>query len=566
MNRYSVVSHALCTILQSCSRYHSLINILLDVCLSFNLVYDAQRLLSIVLSQAFTPSDPGSLPPITHPAHATYLVDLHARWTNGSQSQNAHHDPSLFTTSVFCQVVFSALSYSGDHTLFAWNEVIKLGRTVGHQDINLFARLIDALATFLFADESGIPQSRDDGPIAGGTRLWTLQTQLREWMIHLWDNLLPSWESPNFLSSETLPLLIDILEKCYNAGSVDNTSAAGYTYPRLPDIATVLATQILACSSEAFNDRLVSVLKRASPIPATYSKLVEYLCRPRPSEECIFGEHLMSQLGWYSSILRSQNLLKLDASLWACVLSHFEKTFVNPQGSSAFISRLVDAVDAAEKRCFGQTANDSSPPITLPSRFKRGNSGHRRKSSGHWEWEEMVECWIRKTPVHETRRLSKDDDNQPTLRSIRENGRVRNVVRFESRPQCVEISRRFFGSATYESFDSNMQPSDSGSEYQSDKENLEYSPSRRQPPTKKPRINFSTLLADAQTNRVDLHSNNGSSKPKTYIVPRTTTHCPSPPAAQTTCRFVLSPKSLDYPKSLLSDDSLDLFAASSSIG
>lgn len=553
-------------ILQSCSRYHALINILLDVCLSFNLVSDAQRLLSIILSQAFIPSDPGSLPPITHPAHATYLVDLHARWTNGRQNQNAQHGLSLFTTSVFYQAVLSALSHSGDHTLSAWNEVIKLGQTVGHQDIDSFARLIDALATFLSADESRILRSRSDASVAEDTRLWTLQTQLREWMIHLWDDLLPSWELPNSLSSETLPLLIDILEKCHIAGSADNTSATGHTCPRLPDIATVLATQILAYS-EAFNDRLVSALKRVSPVPTTYSKLVEYLCRHRPSEERIFVEHLMSQLEWYSSILRSQNLLKLDASLWACVLSHFEKTFVNPQGSSAFISKLVDAVDAAEKRCFGQTENYSSPPVTLPSRFKRGNRGHRRKSSGHWEWEEMVECWIRKTPVHKTQKLSQDN---ATSRSICEDGRIRKVVRFASSLQCAKVSRRFLGSATYECFDSDMQSSDSGSEYQSDKENLEYSPSRRQPPLKKPRINFSTLLADAQTNRVDLHSNNGSSKimiPETYIVPRTSTQWTlSPPAAQTTCRSVLSPKSLDYPKSLLSDDSLDLFAASSPIG
>lgn len=477
------------------------------------------------------------------------------------QSQSAQHNPSPFTTSTFCRAVLSTLSHSGDHAVFGWSEVDKLGHTVGHQDIDSFAHLIDALATFLTLGESRTLWSRNSGAMEEGTRLCKLHTQLRDWMILLWEDLSPNWESSGSLFDETLPLLIDILGKCHNAGFADNISSAGHTHPRLPDITAVLATQILVYF-EAFDDQLISILQSVPPIPTTYSTLVEYLCR-RPSEERNFVEHLMLQLERYSFILRSRNLLKLDASLWACTLSHFEKT-TNLQGSATFISRLVDAVDAAEKRCFGQTQHDSSPPVTLPSRFKRGNKGHRRKSSGHWEWEEMVECWIRQTPIPKTRKLSYD--NQPTSRSVREDGQVRKFVKFASRPQRARVtSRRSLGSATYECFDPDRQLTDSGSECQSDKENLEHSPSRRQLSLKKPRINFSTLLADAQTNRIDLHSNNGSSKimiPGAGVVPSTATQRLSLPVAQPLRSPMLSPRLFEYP-TLHSDDSLDLFAASS---
>ncbi|KAL4080199.1 hypothetical protein V8B97DRAFT_1864576 [Scleroderma yunnanense] len=551
--RFAVVSHALSLILNTCGYCHALVNVLLDVCLSFYLAYDSQRLLSIVLFQAFIPKDSACLPPIAHPAHATYLVDLHARWTGGSQS--SQYGPSPFTTSSFCQGVLSSLSHSGDYTLFAWNEVIKLGYTVGHQDIDMFSRMTDALATFLSTGESRRLRSHNDNPLTEADPLWVLQSKLREWMVHLWNSLSTSWESLKSLSSETLPLLVDILEKYHKIATED-------TYTRLSDVTAVLATQILVYS-EAFSDRLVPILEKISPTPTSYSKLIEHLCRHWPSEEPVFAENLLSQLELYSSVLCSRNLLRLDASLWACALGHFEKSIVNPRGSSALISRLIDAVDAAEKRCFGQIRHDSSPPITLPGRFKGGNCNHRRKSSGHWEWEEMVECWIRKTPVHKMRKLS--DVNQPMSRSVREDGHVCKVVRFVSGLQhVINTSRRTPGSTTHECFNSDTEVSDSGSEDQTNKEDLEYSPSRPRP-LKRTRTNFSTLLADAQTNRVVLHSTNRSSLkiPETYIVPPVAIQRPPPSATQAPRRFILSPKPLEHPNFPLSDDSLDLFAVSS---
>ncbi|KAI6044684.1 hypothetical protein EDC04DRAFT_2936428 [Pisolithus marmoratus] len=554
--RFSVVSHALSIILHT-YRHHTLINNLLDVCISFGILYDAQHLLNIVLSQVFTFQNPSCLSLAPSSPHDTYLVDLHTRWISGYKKQKSAHDMPPFTTSAFCQAVLSAFTLSGSPPLPAWNAFIKLVHTVSRQDVDSFIRVISAFATFLFS--SGLHRLRtgDRSPVAGNVCIRELQLQLVEWLHDLWDSLAPSWSEPDLLSSQGLYLLVDVLENCCTASSNDDGKfAAGNT---LPDIVTVFATQTLI-HFEDFGDRLASILQGINPVPTTYHRLVLYLNQPEDTHESqVFSEYFMSQLRMYSSVLCSRKLLKLDASLWACALSYFERTIKTPlQGNSSLLAeyrrKLIDNVDAAERRYFGQTQPSSSPPISFPQRVKGGRRPHLRKPSGHWEWEEMVGCWVRTTPVHKQKRLLGDDQSSSQVRSLRRVVREKQTpnVRFASVSRVSRnTSQRSSQLPSCKLSDSDMR------EYDDTKVACSaYSP-RCGRSSKRSRISFSTLLADAQTNRVVLHAKKGSSKPEKYDIPLVASS-----SSPVTRRTLLLPAT-QQAECILSDDSLDLFAPSS---
>ena len=109
----------------------------------------------------------------------------------------------------------------------------------------------------------------------------------------------------------------------------------------------------------------------------------------------------------------SEKFFYLDASLWACALHHFQTSVSSsPQASSVLVARykrqLIDAVEAAEHRCFGGKV-DNSCVVFLPDHPSPAMRAQRGRPSGHWDWEDMVGAWIRQTPVHKKLKI---EDNR----------------------------------------------------------------------------------------------------------------------------------------------------------
>ncbi|KIJ67593.1 hypothetical protein HYDPIDRAFT_166133 [Hydnomerulius pinastri MD-312] len=609
--RFSIVSHALSMILLMCAHHHTLINILLDHCLSFGLVHESIRLLNIILSQALLPTNSSYQPPITHPAHTTYLVDLHAKWITSNKKPGSHSESHLFTTSSFCQAVLSTLLQSSrpsSHALWTSKPLNKMVRAIQSCDINSFISIAGALAKS-FWDITGSSPGADpeDG---GNTHVILLRDHLSEWITSVFDALVVLLETPLSTGSEVRTCaVVDILDNCRLSQLHAIRGPPNSSQIDLPDIITVLATRLyITLDASSINaSRLVAILEGATPIPATFTKLIQCLYQPTMSLGASV-ETLLSQLALYSSALRSQKLFRLDASLWACALRHFETAIATSQhGNSALVTkykgRLMDAVDAAERRCFGGDMPDSSPSVPLTAHSKRVKGMHRRKPSGHWEWEEMVGCWIRKTPVHKKRKV---EESPLVLRTPSRKALLRkrsealgdakttraasastsaSTSSSTSRSRSCTFSRSSSSSQPSES-DAYTEESDAGSEYQDDMDKENY-PSNPLPPRKLPQglerrqSNFSSLLADAQVNRITLHSEaHPKPKPKTkplssgipekYILPlssqqrqasrsqqasRVSFRCPTPPPAMPPVdSFALLP----------SDDSLDLFAYATS--
>lgn len=576
--RFLIVSHALSIILSICT-HHTLVTILLDHCLSFGLVHESTYLLNIILAQALLPSNSSYPPPATHPAHTNYLVDLHAKWTAGNKLLGTSSESLLFTTATFCQSVLGNLSQSSScnsHILWTSKVLNRLLHVIEHNDLDSYIAIIHAFSRSFWETLSSSPSAiRDDAQPT------TLRDKLSGLMSNLFDLLFIQSDTH---SSPPIPprifAVIDILSECHVARlHCLRTSTPGSPID-LPDMIVVFTTHIyVAFRSSIHNpDQLVAILDDSSPIPTTFSKLMVYFGRFQDSQAFgDFMESFLAQLKIYSSALRSEKLFGLDASLWACALHHFDTSLANSQkGNPTLATRykrqLMEAVDVAERRCFGDA--NSSPIVSLPIHSNRAKRTKRGRLSGHWEWEDMIGSWIRRTPVHKKRKV---DDGRPHNHSHPRDVIIPNTAS-KSVSSSMPLSACHQRLSTLSPTSSSQLSESDGSEYQdeTDKENHPSSPPpvvKRFRPIERRSSNFFSLLADAQTNRIVLHPKlRPKPKPPPYLIAekyvlplssQESRHDPPKKQEQKPGRRKAVPSAPS--RTLLpSDDSLDLFAYATS--
>ncbi|KAH7915233.1 hypothetical protein BJ138DRAFT_1055388 [Hygrophoropsis aurantiaca] len=566
--RWTVVSHALSIILSTCSAHHTLLSSLLDICLSHGLQFEANLLLRSVIEAAFSSSQPNVIP-ITHPAHISYLADIHAKWIGASQTSTAPQQSNPFTTSVFSHILLEVLSNSNSLTIWESKALHAFVGELHVCDQNSFVSIVDGLAEAIAIVERR--QSKGKGRISETYDVTNSKQRLSEWLGKLLDQLM---SGNDVTSSKSQILCRDIdsitllLDRCHAAGwQITNPNEAS----DLSDVIMAIATYIFAgpYGPSTQTPCLKGLLKDSYPNTTTFTKLV---ARTLSARSEVFSQHsteeLVTRLHDYSSVLQREGLHSLDASLWACTLRFFETTVDTKEDPVLEFYRhiLIDGVEAAERRCFGPGRADISP---LQSTLRKSNTHQRQRPSGEWEWEEMVGCWIRKTPVPKRRRVNHGGTtlvkcllSRNTTRSLRVIPPSKSIS-----STCSTASQKIFSSSPAFGSDSFDERSDLSSDGHNDKENdSSYHPPT---PTRKRSFNrrssnFSSLLADAQMNRIVLHPKHNHNPPSTishiptrHIVPYT------PPRSSK--RQLYEVPDLDYtPIILSSDDSMDLFACRTS--
>ncbi|KAG1851662.1 hypothetical protein F4604DRAFT_1592334 [Suillus subluteus] len=518
----------------------------------------------IILKIAFLSTT--SPPPITHPGHVSYLADLLARWVSGNSDTIPSNAIPLFSVSTFSRVVIDNLAQS-NISLWTCKAVAKFSRSVEVTDIDSFVTLLDSLAETIHDHH---PVRSGKGKEKETLDIVAIRHRLHDWMNRLFAvtastsaALADEYRRPD------VDFIIMLLNRCrsYGMHTLRLGASPQASQDELPDAITILATHLhITCSLADYDPCLLDLLREVSPIPTTFTRLVEHMYRGS-------AQDFMTSLQQSSSTLQTRKLLQLDASLWACALRVFEST---PKGTSQEIQRfkllLIDGVDDAERRLFGAGPPDSSPAVRLPGQNKRSRSTHHRRPSGEWEWEEMVGCWIRKTPAHVKKKGKIAHvvlhESPVFIKRLLRRGTHRYVTQGSSRVTVPHRSARSaMGSTASRACDHLSSPSSRGSEnfaeYSNDhswwggeneKENLmPSSPIVERRPALRPRhSNFSSILMDAQKNRVNLHD---PKSPTTSILSSSKQSQPS-----------LSRKLSVYPPAAMmpSDDSMDLFAYATS--
>ncbi|KAF8626822.1 hypothetical protein AX15_004655 [Amanita polypyramis BW_CC] len=441
--RKAIIAHSLEVVLQLCPHHPTLLHLLLDVTLKYDLENESYVLLRALFTVACN-KDTTSNPPICYPAHRTYLVDICKYWTSFS-----------LTTQGFTRVLLEVVRTAADPTpIWTCNAFATLMPNLAKNDMTSFVTCVDELLGSLSKIDFSSTTLEQRQPLlaALGVAYRHLLSQDHDQDMDWIPVLL------RHLGSLTVPTK--------QAGSVDIVLDA---ISALICLATHWLSKRPPESMLHQSAQVEYLLDNNKPRPTTYNVILSPIAASGDLQK------LKESVQLYTITLRSHGLLHHEASLWACALRQAESPAVEQMLSihsdaksvKTFCLELIDQVEEAERRCFGRQR--------LPLSLKDDNAcgtRRRRSSDGTWCWDATFQCWYRA------------QDDEPSLKKLKKDSGRSYSTRYSCPTLPVIHSKSLPECGTMES-ESDSSPTGLQSE--------------------SPGTNFATLLCRAILNRTVLH-------------------------------------------------------------
>jgi hypothetical protein len=394
-NRFALLSHAINLVLSTTIHHPTLLSLLLDVSLAHGLLYESNTVLRALLFVALSPASTGASPPICHPAHSVFLLELRTRWLGDG-----------FPDQAFCRIVVEVLHAVQSSEAWECKAVYKLAKDICGSDFLSFMELVGGCTNVaLELDDSNrgkitAKRSKQQDNTRVAMRLWT---RIRQWLDIACDHSITT-EDPREWSLENSDAVYAFLElslSClhHDICSVDN---ADTIHVDLQGAIVCLATLWLSSPFilNSQTDSIINRLREITPRSSTYVTLVTKIFVKLSLD---LGQ---SKLWSFAAILRLHDLLHLEASLWACALCHIElptpeHLFRSSNKIREYRDHLIDLVDDAEHRCFGVGVPSPGSPHTPSGHAKVDDSGSTAgRLNCEWQWEATLRCWVRKDNGH----------------------------------------------------------------------------------------------------------------------------------------------------------------------
>ncbi|KAA1475178.1 hypothetical protein DENSPDRAFT_909282 [Dentipellis sp. KUC8613] len=393
VRRWTLVSHALSIILDTCPHHPTLLNVLLEQTLSYKLPRAAHTLLTALLSVALgAHRSPAHSPPICHPAHSSYLRTLHRLWTSNAPADITRG--SFFSERAFMRILDDVLAETESPYAWTCKSVARLVRDVRERDFGAFVGVVDVLAGVVarkrqrdridgvHAQPSYVKNGRPAHPQAA------LMERLAKWMRTVADcDVLISDDGDDGVGvdsdqHEDYQVVVDFVVRARDAGL--HHCRGGVAASDVQSVLVCIAVQCLTVPRFAAlgpDDRaaLTGLLHEVQPATATCDELVERLfhtstytppassvslspdttpalATPEPRTPSLTTA--LRALRSCADTLRAHALHALEAAFWVCALRHFEQA--DDVGGVADRERaraeLMDAVGEAEQRVYGEGA------------------------------------------------------------------------------------------------------------------------------------------------------------------------------------------------------------------
>ena len=389
-DRFALLSHATNLVLNTTIHHPTLLNILLDVTLSHGLLYESNRVLHALFFVALSPLSSGAMPPICHPAHSVFLLELYTRWISGG-----------FRGQMFSRILAEVLHAIHSQEAWGCKALHKFANAICGSDFPSFMELAGgctSMASKLDRSNRRMTRTRklrqqDDSSVA--ILLWS---RIQQWLNIACEHCITAEES----SMENSDVVFAFLELSLSSNlhhgiySVDN---ADILHADLQGSVVCLATYWLT-SPFILNSQGEWIAKRLEEITPRSSTYVTLVTKSLAKSSLSVGQ---SKLRSLAMALRLHELLRLESSLWACALRHIEclaseHLFGSRNGIHeirAYRDSLIELVDDAERRCFGVGSSSSGS--------HHGLSGHakvRGRLNYEWQWEATLGCWVRRDNGH----------------------------------------------------------------------------------------------------------------------------------------------------------------------
>ncbi|KAI0315232.1 hypothetical protein OF83DRAFT_1200876 [Amylostereum chailletii] len=529
--RWTLVSHALSIVLDTCPPNPTLITCLLDLTLAKRLANESRLLLRTLLTLAIRPARGQVGPLITHPAHTSYLRDLCQTWTHAAPNS------ALFSLRTLVVEVVDVLVDCGSGEAWTCRALTKFARDVRARDRESFLLLITGLAEAIGKNAAKVRRGsgRKKGKTVAAVSPTDVDQDLRERLARWLGAFLPEFgEAEGREGAEEFTAVVRMLETA-RARGLHHTEDKPSEHAL--DLQGALVCTATRCLSSPFfaecgapdRETVLGLLRDVRPVTSTFDGLV---ARAFPSVQApvplLPGSspvapppslpRTLRALQTHAGALRTRGLDALEAAFWTCALRRFEREGA-PEGDRAAVRRfrgtLMDAVGAAEARMMRGEGE--------------GERGGEGRGGGEWVWEDMVGAWVRTQPMRKRRRGEGDETegeegggrrtrvrtragarrSEPAIRTASVSSR--KMARAASKPPSTATESSSQSSLSIATPRSRSWRARSGSPTlttpsETDAETSEFEEEEERGRRKKrPRLsNFTSILADAQKGRLDL--------------------------------------------------------------
>ncbi|KAI0344609.1 hypothetical protein BDW22DRAFT_1354707 [Trametopsis cervina] len=557
--KHTIISHALTIVLSTCPSNHTVYSLLLDLTLSYGLISESKSLLCRLLEVACTPmptspaGGEGSLS-MTLSVHSAYLTSLRDRFCKAN----------VINDRAFAFIVRQVLQAGPSHLVTGiWDckAIVRLARRFRSHDFESFIILCSALVhdvSTLRPTTKGKEREDSDHTL--------VRDRLAKWLEMLCERLI---NTSNVVEDDTEAhqefLAITKLLTSAQAAGLHKQNEHSTACKAVAD--ALLSLTVLCCSSSHYSvlckqdaDALLSILREyRSPDVDTFNPVTSITLSNISKEDS--GSYALTSaqatpsvqlLCRWGLLLHTKQLYLLEAWFWSNALAHVEDlcpeigTHYNTNlHRSAFADelerlrkRIVKNIEAAEKKYYDDCDQKTSSRVDqTPSKAASAIKG------SEFRWEELVGCWVQKTPlpVKKSRLTAKrprdtepDNEAHDITQMLNDHVSKRpRVYETPSRKRAPSVSSNSSLSSAYATSRSSRMslslsprrsvtssrlttPHDEQENIKGEEEREARAPNsvpKLKVKTERRQSGFTSVLADARSNRIVLHA---QEKPGTY--------------------------------------------------
>jgi hypothetical protein len=339
---------------------------LLGVALTHGLYTESKTFLRLFLATLLRPPRHGVPPPIAHPMHPSYLVELCNEWTRLSPEPCA----GPFTHRSFAAVTLEVLVEHGTATTWTCKSITRLVQLLRTRDFGCFLTFLHGLIEFLAA--------RPRYLVHGFEKECSLLARLAKWTGVITSDFFSAGDAercgaaPAHAHAQHLYSIVETLASAHDAAlhlSATNNDSDDDRDARDPQAALVcaathcLSAPLFATLSPPHRDAVLALLRDVAPSPATYYALA---AQPLAS---------LRALAW---ALRAHGFCELEQALWTSAVEH-------ASGADPVLrAALVDAAECGRRAIVlagrGQAQTRRTASARSPPR-KRA-----RRETASWQW------------------------------------------------------------------------------------------------------------------------------------------------------------------------------------
>ncbi|KAI0075351.1 hypothetical protein K474DRAFT_1699100 [Panus rudis PR-1116 ss-1] len=418
----ALIAHAMSLILSMCPHHPTLLTILLDITMSYNLPNESEMLLSALLTAVVTPSSPNNSPPISTSTQSKYLTNLHERCCKAKPRSSGGGRRFIFNDRAFARILGEAIMEAGICAVDVWSSpaMVRLVKSLRAKDFGSFANLcagiVRSMATLSAPSRIS---AKGEGKSACSKGVSPFTVLLVEHASQALNALVQRSKLQDVdPPSDEMDATIHFLDHAASVG-LHHSSSGDDIAIKLNNILTCLALWCLVSSPNGVDNVLLTILRESPTSSTMYEPLLNAYyptTPPTPNESPIKPQSAIPSLSilqsWVSR-LRAHALFSHEAALWSSTLRHIENMAFATPGDQTYMPlskaeqsrltalrvQLVDLVEEAERLQCRQASSSSSSPSTSSSSSVPSPRAEVLETDEEWRWEDIVGCWIKKTPL-----------------------------------------------------------------------------------------------------------------------------------------------------------------------